>query len=96
MPHRSGQLTISGVALGHRVHSAFARDRLGQALHEVALDVLHPSPTLGAAERDWLRDALARPIHIATEAALGTFAAELEQALRGHVAAPPPEEAVDD
>jgi hypothetical protein len=96
MPHRFGQLTISGVAVSHRVHSAFARDRLGQALHEVALDVLHPSPTLGQAAREWLRDAIARPIRIATEAALGTFAAELEQALRGRVVATPPTEAADD
>jgi hypothetical protein len=96
MPHRTGQLTISGVALNHRVHSAFARDRLSQALHEVALDVLHPSPALGAAEHEWLRDALTRPIRIATEAALGTFAAELEQVLRGSAVAPPPTEAADD
>jgi len=95
MPHRSG-LTISGVELGHRVHSAFARDRLGQALHEIALDVLHPSPTLGPAERDRLRDAIARPIRVATEAALGTFAAELEEALRGRAVPPPPLEAADD
>lgn len=89
MPHRSG-LTISGVDLRHRVHSAFARDRLGQALHEIALDVLDPSPITGPAERDWLRDAIARPIRIATEAALGTFAAELEEALRGRSVPPPP------
>ena len=96
MPHRTGQLTISGVALSHRVHSAFARDRLCQALHEVALDALHPSPTLGEVERAWLRKAIARPILIATEAALGTFAAELEQALRGRAVAPPSTEVADD
>lgn len=96
MPHRSEHVTIAGVALSHRVHSAFARDRLGQALHEIALDVVHPPPTLGSAEREWLRAAIARPIRIATEAALGTFAAELEQALEGRVGAPPPTEVHDD
>jgi hypothetical protein len=95
MPQRSDHVTIAGVALSHRVHSAFARDRLGQALHEIALDVIHPSPTLGTTEREWLRAAVARPIRIATEAALGAFAAELEQALLGRVGAPPPLEGDD-
>jgi hypothetical protein len=96
MPQPRDEVTIAGVALSHRVHSAFARDRLGQALHEIALDVVHPSPHLGRAERERFRAAITRPIRMATEAALGTFAAELERALGGPTDAPPPAEGHDD
>ncbi len=72
-------LAIDGVPVDHRVRSAYARGRIGEALHEVVLDALGPShPDLTASGDDaWLRGAIERPIHIATEAALGTLATEL-------------------
>jgi hypothetical protein len=86
VPAVRDRVTISGVALGCRVNSTYARARLAQALHEVALDALDPSPSLGEREREWLRGAIERPIRLATQAALGTFAAELERALLGRAA----------
>ena len=75
------RVRVDGVPLGGRVHSAFARDRLAQALHEIAIDALRLPATMSREEAARRRDALARPIHIAAEAALGTLAAELERAL---------------
>jgi hypothetical protein len=84
MPAVHDRVRISGVPLGGRVHTAFARARLAQALHEIALDALDPAPTLGVEELEWLRRSFERPIGVATEAALGTFTAELEAVLLGH------------
>ena len=84
MPAIHDRVRVDGVPLGGRVHSAFARGRLAQALHEIAIDALHPPTTMSRADAARLRDALARPIRIASEAALGTFAAELERALVDH------------
>ncbi len=78
---RRDRVIVDGVALACRIHSSYARARLSEALHDIALDAVHPNPRLTAGERDWLRAALARPIRIATEAALGTLSAELERAL---------------
>jgi len=84
---RSERVSIDGVFLSHRVHGAFARNRLGQALYEIALDAIDPAPALGAAELEWTRAAIARPIRMATEAALGTFTSELDRAFLDHAGA---------
>jgi hypothetical protein len=81
MPALHDRVRVHGVPLGGRVHSAFARDRLARALHEIAIDALHPAATMSRNDAARLRDSLARPIRVASEAALGTLAAELERAL---------------
>ena len=45
------------------------------------MDAVHPPATMSRRDAARLRDALAGPIRIASEAALGTLAAELERAL---------------
>lgn len=73
---------IAGVPLTRRVHSAYARARLTEALHDAALDAIHPAvgEITSRDERTWLRDALEGPIGVAVEAALDVLAAELEDA----------------
>jgi hypothetical protein len=95
MPAIHDRVRVDGVPLGGRVHSAFARDRLAQALHEIAIDALRVPATLSRRDAARLREALARPIHVATEAALGTLAAELERALVDQDVVPARRESAD-
>ena len=76
-------LHITGVPLRRRVHSEFARARLTEAAYDAAMDALHPAlqEVSSADERTWLREALARPLHLAVEAALDVLAIELDVAL---------------
>jgi hypothetical protein len=90
MPSTHDHVLVAGVRLDHRMHSAFARARLAGALHEIALDSIHPPPQMSEREREWLRHALERPIRVATEAAIGTLIAELEQVMVEHLAQVPP------
>jgi hypothetical protein len=88
-PH--DRVLVWGIRLDHRIHCAYARARLAEALHDVALDAIDPSPLVSEREREWLRHALERPIRVATEAAIGTLVAELEQVLVAHLEAVAPE-----
>ncbi|HEX5827876.1 MAG TPA: hypothetical protein VFY23_10170 [Candidatus Limnocylindrales bacterium] len=72
-------LAIDGVPIRRRLGSAHARDRLAEALFEIAregFDHAFTGPDAPAA-RAWLRVALERPITRATDAALDRFCAEL-------------------
>ncbi len=75
-------------SIEHRLSSAYARARLAEALYEIVLDGLHPCPRSvpDPADRDWLREALTRPIEQATSDALRTLVDETVVALE---AAPP-------
>lgn len=76
-------LLITGVPLLRRVHSEFARTRLMEATYDAAMDALHPAlhEVSSVDERTWLREALARPLRLAVEAALDVLAIELDVAL---------------
>jgi hypothetical protein len=91
-PH--DRVLVYGVRLDHRMHSAFARARLAEALYEIAMDSIDPSPLVSTREREWLRTALQRPIRVATEAAIGTLIAELEQEFVEHLSCAPDDASV--
>jgi hypothetical protein len=76
-------LLITGIPLRRRVRSEFARTRLTEAACDAAMDALHPAlrEVSSVDERIWLREALARPLHLAVEAALDVLAIELDVAL---------------
>jgi len=63
--------------VAHRLSSSYARARLAEALYEIVLDGLHPCPRSlpDPADRAWLREALARPIEVATDEALQVLVA---------------------
>jgi len=74
---------ITGIPLHRRVHTEYARAHLRQAAYDAAMDALHPAlhEVANVEERAWLRDALAKPIHLAVESALDVLAIELSLAL---------------
>ncbi len=76
-------LLVTGIPLHRRVRSEFARTRLTEAAYDAAMDALHPAlhEVSSVDERTWLREALARPLHLAVEAALDMLAIELDVAL---------------
>lgn len=76
-------VTIAGVGVGRRTHSAYARSRLTEACYEVACETVFPSSIERASrdEREWLRDALAAPVAAAVASALDVLGARLEDAL---------------
>jgi len=74
---------ITGIPLHRRVHSEYARARLTEAAYDAAMDALHPAlhEVSSVDERGWLRDVLARPLHLVVESALDVLAIELSVAL---------------
>ena len=66
-------------AIAARVVTAYARDRIAQAVHEAIIAGIEFGPCAlpAPADRAWLREALAAPIRQATEAALETLRAAL-------------------
>jgi hypothetical protein len=74
---------ITGITVRRRVRSEFARTRLTEAAYDAAMDALHPAlhEVTRFDERVWLRTALAKPLHLAVEAALDVLAIELDVAL---------------
>jgi hypothetical protein len=73
-------LVIDGVPIRRRLGSAYARQRLAEALFEIARESMDTGlPGADAiATRTWLRDVLELPIARASDAALDRFCAELE------------------
>jgi len=70
--------------LNRHLGTEFARDQVSRALFEVVVDGLHLSPCrLPDGDRDWLRGALAMPIHDATNVALDVLAWRIERILDG-------------
>ena len=70
--------------LNRHLGTEYARDQVGRALFEVVIDGLELGPCrLANAERDWLRGALAMPIHDATEVALDVLAWRIDRILEG-------------
>lgn len=62
--------------------SAYARDRVRAALYEVVVDAVEfgPCSLQARAGRDWLREAVARPLEAGTDAALAALAGAFERA----------------
>jgi hypothetical protein len=67
-------------AIERRVTTDFARDRLARALFDVVTDGLELGPAAlhSAADREWIRLAIAEPIRHAAEASLDRLADELD------------------
>jgi len=65
------------------VATAQARDKVAEALYEVLLDGMQPGPCdlPEAADREWLRGAMAIPLQEATDSALETLVWQISQAL---------------
>ena len=62
----------------------YARSEVGRSMFQVVLDGLELGPrSLVAADREWLRGALALPIHEATQVALEVLAWRLDRILEG-------------
>ena len=68
-------------AVRRRSVSLYARKRLADAIHAVALDICS-DPDLAPADRAWIRQALAEPVNEATEEALRVLIQELSAALK--------------
>jgi hypothetical protein len=66
-----------------RVATEYARGRLAKALYEVVVDAVAfgPSDLPTPVDRDWIRGAMAAPIHEATNVALDSLAWRLGRAL---------------
>ena len=71
--------------LNRHLGTEYARDQVGRALFEVVLDgmELGPCGMPAGADRDWLRGALALPLHEATGVALEVLAWRISQLLEG-------------
>lgn len=68
-----------------QIATEYGRDRIAKALYEVVHDGLDfgPRDLPTAADREWIRRALAIPIRETTEVALHELACRLTQALEG-------------
>jgi hypothetical protein len=75
-------------ALGRSVATAHSRDAVTKALYEALLDGLDfgPRDLPEAADRDWMRGAVAMPLQAATDAALQSLIWNVAEALES---APP-------
>jgi hypothetical protein len=62
--------------------SLYARMRVAEALRALAMDIVGDEDAMSAADRAWLRQALAAPVNEATEEALRVLVEELSGALR--------------
>jgi hypothetical protein len=62
--------------------SLYARMRVAEAIRAVAVDICGGDDTLSAADRAWLRQAIASPVNEATEECLRVLVDELSSALR--------------
>lgn len=70
-------------AIRRRSVSVDARMRVADAIRALALDICGGDESLSAADRAWLRQAIAEPVTEATEEALRVLMKELTGALRG-------------
>jgi len=70
-------------AIAARVATAYARDRIAQAVYEAIIAGIDIGPCAlpAPADRAWLREAIAVPIRQATDAALQTLRVALGQCL---------------
>jgi hypothetical protein len=66
-----------------QIDTGYARDKVARALYEAIVDSVEfgPCDLATAADRDWIRGAIAVPIQEATDVALRVLAWHLEQAL---------------
>jgi len=62
--------------------SLYARMRVAEAIRALAVDICGGDEALPAADRAWLRQAIASPVNEATEEALRVLVDELTSALR--------------
>jgi hypothetical protein len=71
-------------AIAGRVVSAYGRDQVAKALYEAILAGLDlgPCQVPSMDDRDWIRGAIASPIHEATEVALVTLSRSLGRTLQ--------------
>jgi hypothetical protein len=71
-------------AIADRVVTAFARDRVAQALHEAIVAGLDIGPCAlpQPADREWIREAIAAPIQLSTDAALEALRRALAQSFQ--------------
>ncbi|HZM71992.1 MAG TPA: hypothetical protein VFC71_01330 [Candidatus Polarisedimenticolia bacterium] len=71
--------------LNRHLGTEYARAQVSRALFEVVLDGLELDPCRlpASADRDWLRGAIAMPIHEATTVALDVLAWRMERILDG-------------
>lgn len=76
---------VGARAVERQIATEFGRDRIARSLYEVILDGLDfgPRDLPTAADREWLRGAIAIPIQETTEVALHDLAWRLSQAI-GH------------
>ena len=71
--------------LNRHLSTQYARDQVGRALFDVVVDGMEFGPCAlpTADDRDWLRGALAVPLHEATDVALDVLAWRISQLLDG-------------
>ena len=62
--------------------SLYARMRVAEAIRALAIDICGGDDSLSAADRAWLRQAIASPVNEATEEALRVLVDELTSTLR--------------
>jgi len=65
-----------------RASSLHARMRVAEVIRALALDICGGDDSFTAADRAWLRQAIATPVNEATEEALSVLVDELTRALR--------------